>query len=166
MSVCVCRSVCECVCVCVVSSAVYISSRSVATSLHSAKPHSATRTLSASPVKSYGGDAEVIQHPPKMHFRKFKNRFGLEWEVWAVCCAGLGSVVEVAAGLPCADADAAVDVDVDAASFNTINSNSICSAESSLSSAPAWSVLKSTIALIKFRITSILKSVFKYVSIS
>ncbi len=53
-----------------------------------------------------------------------------------------------------------------AASFSAIISISICSADSSLSSAPAWSVLKTITAVIKFRITSVLSSVFKYVSIS
>ena len=53
-----------------------------------------------------------------------------------------------------------------AASFNAIISISICSVDSSLSSAPAWSVLKTITAVIKFRITSVLSRVFKYVSIS
>ena len=55
---------------------------------------------------------------------------------------------------------------VSAASFNASISISICSAESSLSSASAWSVLKSTTAVMRFRITSISRSVVKYASIS
>ena len=53
-----------------------------------------------------------------------------------------------------------------AAAFSVIISISICSVNSSLSSASAWSVLKSRTAVIRFRITSILSRVFKYVSIS
>lgn len=63
-------------------------------------------------------------------------------------------------------AGVAVAAGVAAASFNAIISISICSADSSLSSAPAWSVLKTITAVIKFRITSVLSRVFKYVSIS
>ena len=50
--------------------------------------------------------------------------------------------------------------------FSAIISISICSVDNSLSSASAWSVLKTTTAVIKFRITSVLSNVFKYVSIS
>ena len=53
-----------------------------------------------------------------------------------------------------------------AAAFSAIISISICSVDNSLSSAPAWSVLKTMTAVIKFRITSVLSNVFKYVSIS
>lgn len=64
--------------------------------------------------------------------------------------------------LSCAGADAVVAD----ASFKSSNSISICSDKSSLSSAPILSVLNSMTAMIKLRITSILRRVFKYVSIS
>ena len=60
----------------------------------------------------------------------------------------------------------ASDAVVVAAAFSAIISISICSVDNSLSSAPAWSVLKTMTAVIKFRITSVLSNVFKYVSIS
>ncbi len=59
-----------------------------------------------------------------------------------------------------------VAVAVAAASFSAIISISICSVDRSLSSASAWSVLNSRTAAIKFRITSVVSRVFKYVSIS
>ena len=69
-----------------------------------------------------------------------------------VAVAASGAVVVVAA-----DADA---------SFSAINSISICSVESRLSSESDWSILNTMTAAIKFRITSVLSRVFKYVSIS
>ena len=80
-----------------------------------------------------------------------------------------GAVAVAAVAVAEAVAEAAVAeaaVAEAAASFNAIISISICSVDSSLSSAPAWSVLKTITAVIKFRITSVLSSVFKYVSIS
>ena len=65
-------------------------------------------------------------------------------EVGAFWCDRLSSVTAAASLLA-----------VVAASFSAINSISICSADSSLSSASAWSVLNSTTAAIKFRITPI-----------
>ena len=63
--------------------------------------------------------------------------------------------------------EAAVAVEAAAdASFSESNSISICSDESNLSSASILSVLNSITAVIKCRITSILRRVFKYVSIS
>ena len=82
----------------------------------------------------------------------------LEWEVWdnggGVCVVDDDDDL-----LSCAGADAD-------ASFKSSNSISICSDKSSLSSAPILSVLNSMTAMIKLRITSILRRVFKYVSIS
>ena len=57
-------------------------------------------------------------------------------------------------------------VAVVAAAFSAIISISICSVDNSLSSASAWSVLNSSTAAIKCRITSVVSSAFKYVSIS
>ncbi len=73
--------------------------------------------------------------------------------------------------MSCADAVAAsgavaVAAPAPDASFSESNSISICSVESNLSSASVLSVLNSITAVIKCRITSILRRVFKYVSIS